>query len=278
MMRKVIVLIILIILPVLGVRMLWNSFSNARFDIWKQTPAWELAKAVADQDTWKIGRIAKAHPDLLESRAPRSGNTLLIWAVAMEKYRSADALLKGGADPNVASTLTGSTPLFVASGFSWVDRQAKTDPKYVKLLLKYGADPNINYHSGYKHDIIESGTSPLIRSIGCGIEKTRALVEGGTDINHKTASGNTAAISALMEYDNIDYAYYLIVEKKAQVLAMYYESEQTVMSGAMPKQFYPVDILEYYHPETNTKTYQKKMAIIQEFVRQGVTVPSEYYK
>lgn len=36
-----------------------------------------------------------------------------------------------------------------------------------------------------------------MRSIGCGIEKTKALVETGADINYKTKLGTTAAIVAL---------------------------------------------------------------------------------
>jgi len=33
------------------------------------------------------------------------------------KYKSAEALLKCGADPNIASTVDGMTPLYLAAGF-----------------------------------------------------------------------------------------------------------------------------------------------------------------
>ncbi|WP_312648360.1 hypothetical protein [Aminipila sp.] len=64
-----------------------------------------------------------------------------------------------------------------------------------------------------------------MESIGCGIEKTKALVEGGADIDYKTLQGKTAAIMALREggpnatLDGMEYAYYLIAEKKQRYLS-----------------------------------------------------------
>ena len=82
-----------------------------------------------------------------------------------------EALLKCGANPNVNSTLYG-TPLYEASGYSFIDNDFKKDPKYVKLLLENGAGPNINL-IGCEERYPYPGTSPLMRSIGCGIEKNK---------------------------------------------------------------------------------------------------------
>lgn len=251
--------------------------------IYKNTPAWELALAVKNQNTSKIEKIAKNKPDLLNYQDPKYGATLLLWAVGTERYKSAEALLKCGADPNIASndktSYGGQTPLFVAAGFSWVDRSAKKDPKYVKLLLSYGADPNICY-TGFnipgEKSMIETGTSPLMNSIGCGIEKTKALVEAGADINYKTKSGNTAAIEALLTGGNrtleyLQYAYYLIVEKKAKVNEPYYRGEHMTLPGQNPNdKFYPVDILRDWVYDLDSKEHQIKMEIVEEFARQGV--------
>ena len=64
----------------------------------------------------------------------------------MEKYNSAEALLKAGANPDIISSYSGTTALYLAAGFSWIDNHAKKDPKFIKLLLEYGADPNIIIH------------------------------------------------------------------------------------------------------------------------------------
>lgn len=238
--------------------------------IFKDTPVWELALAVKNEKTRTIEKLAKENPELLNYQEPKYGATLLLWAVGMEKYKSAEALLKCGADPNIASTVDGMTPLYLAAGFSWIDNYAKKDPKFVKLLLKYNADPNITYGG---NAIIEPGTSPLMNSIRCGIEKTKALVEAGAYINYKTKSGTTAAIKALLAGQNatleaLEYAHYLIVEKKAKVTDPYYP--WLVYEENNIQELYPVDILRRWVYPLDSEEYRIKMEIVEEFARQGV--------
>ncbi|OOM11677.1 ankyrin repeat domain-containing protein [Clostridium saccharobutylicum] len=245
-------------------------------NIYKNTPAWELALAVREEKIETIEKIVKNKQELLNYQDPKYGVTLLLWSVGMEKYNSAETLLKCGADPNIATTTDGETPLFLAAGYSWVDKDYKKDARYVKLLLSYGADPNKNY-IGHDHDIIETGTSPLMNSIGCGIEKTKDLVEGGADINYKTKSGNTAAIVSLIiggSYGNgeaMQYAYYLIAEKKVKINESYYGPENVIMPDDNPNdKFYPVNILRNWIPKLDSDEYIMKMKIVDEFARQGV--------
>lgn len=252
-----------------------GEYMISNINIYKDTPAWELALAVRDEKTKTIEKVTKDNPKLINYQEPKYGATLLLWAVGMEKYKSAEALLKCGADPNIATT-EGETPLFRAAGYSWIDNDYEKDPKYVKLLLSLGADSNINY-VGHEHDVIETGTSPLMNSIGCGIEKTKALVEGGADINYKTKNGKTAALVALIHVGpntnsgEMQYAHYLISEKKAKVNEPYYRLESVTMPGDNPNdKFYPVDILRNWIPELGSDGYKMKMGIIDEFARQGV--------
>ncbi|NLY74261.1 MAG: ankyrin repeat domain-containing protein [Firmicutes bacterium] len=287
-MGKRIKTILLIITASLGIYQMNNSvyavegYEILKVHIYKNTPAWELALAVKRQNVKKIEKIIKNKPELLNYRDPKYGATLLLWAVGTERYRSAEALLKCGADPNIASndktTWGGQTPLWVAAGYSWVDRHAKKDSKYVKLLLSYGADPNLCY-SGFDISVgksmVEVGNSPLMQSIRCGIEKTKALVEAGADINYKTKSGRTAAIKALLVGSNstleyLQYAHYLIVEKKAKVSEPYYRHIFLFKDDDPNEKFYPVDILRNWIYPLGSKEHQIKMEIVEEFARQGV--------
>jgi len=242
--------------------------------IYKDTPVWELAKAVKNNNTWKIKSILKKNPELVDYQDPKYGATLLIWAVGTEHYNSAKALLECGANPDIICTHTGGTALYTASGYSWVDNFANKDAKYVQLLLEHGADPNIGFAGSEYNNIYEIGTTPLMRSIGCGIEKTKALVEGGADINYQLPeSKETAAIIAINHVwsNTLDsemiYAYYLIVEKKADISQAHYygknfEGETIVFS--------PVDDLRRWTPDDlESEGYQMKMAIVEEFKKNG---------
>ena len=237
----------------------------------KDTPAWEISKAIYKQDVNRIKEILKENSELLDCREPRFGMTLLFWAVGMDKYNSVETLLKCGADPNQATIKGNSTPVDLASGYLWNDYTASKDPKYVKLLLKYGADPNIAREAN-KEAGIEAGTTPLMNSIGCGIEKTKALVEAGADINAKMIpSGRTAAWIALSNHnpttDYVRYAHYLIAVKKAKVNEVYYR----IAPSDDPKdRLYLVNKLRNWVFEPGTEKYQMKMEIIEEFARQGV--------
>ncbi|WP_028561011.1 ankyrin repeat domain-containing protein [Paenibacillus pinihumi] len=293
-MKKFIVLLVVIFLLIvffITFKFLWGwqirdgtedtpEWQIRNLRIWKDTPVWDLALAVKNQDVKKISKINKSHPGLLNYQEPRYGTTLLIWSIGVEKYNSAKELLKCGADPNIVATTTGETALFLATGYSWVDNAAKKDPKYVKLLLSYGANPNINYSGSTP--ILEKGTSPLINSIGYGIDKTKALLDGGAEIDYKTSSGMTAAIKALeiggpnATINAMRYAYYLIVEKKANVKNPYYIlGLRDEYGNPDPNNVrYPVDILRNWIPELNSEEHKLKMDIVEEIAKQGI----DYWK
>lgn len=248
--------------------------------IYLDTPAWELAKAVNNQDTKKIATIAEKTPEILDFQDILYGTNLLCWAVGMEKYKSAEALLKSGANPNIISTHEGGTALYLAAGYSYIDTQAKKDARFVKLLLKYGADPNIGFVGNDHNNSTEIGTTPLIKSIGCGIEKTKALVEAGANIDYKLPSGKTAAIKALSiatgartkvstELEVSEAAYYLIVEKQAKISEPY----SILIANTDPidvPTHYPVMYLRSWIFKLDSEGYKRKMEIVGEFARQGV--------
>ncbi|MCY6958026.1 ankyrin repeat domain-containing protein [Clostridium brassicae] len=244
-----------------------GEYKITSINIYKNTPAWELALAVKNEKTSTIEKIAKDKPELLNYQDPKYGVTLLLWSVGMEKYESAEVLLKCGSNPDIARK-NGETPLFLAAGYSWIDNDAKKDPKYVKLLLRYGANPNKNY-VGKDSGIMESGTSPLMNSISGGFEKTKALVEAGADINYKTKRGDTVAREALLRDGTPEYAYYLIVQKKAKVTDPYYKLQ--IFEDEDPNEkLFLVNILRNWVFPLDSKEYKMKMEIVDEFARQGV--------
>ena len=248
-------------------RMGERTYRIIDIEIYKDTPAWELAKAVKRQDVKKIAQIAKETPELLDYQDPTHGTNLLCWSVGVEKYKSVEALLKGGADPDIISEYCGGTALYCAASYSRIDSQAKKDPKYVKLLLEYGADPNIGYIGNERDNSTEIGTTPLMQSIGTGIGKTKALVEGGADINAQTEGGDSAVLLAVSEggpnatLAAMEYAHYLIVEKKADVTRPWFLASGEEMPLAI--------LLRRWIYEIGSEEHRIKMEIVEEFTRQG---------
>lgn len=245
--------------------------------IWNETPVQNLASAVNNQNVKQIEKLAKEQPDIINYQESQFGMTLLLWSVGMEKYEAAKALLECGADPNIIGTWEGGTALYRAAGYSFIDTDAKKDAKYVKLLLEYGADPNIGFIGNDHNNSDEIGTTPLMASIGCGIEKTKALVEVGADINYRLPSGKTASIMALdmggpnTTFEAMLYAHYLIVEKGAKVTEPYsaFLGYSSTIDTSDTSRRYPVEILRNWIPRLDSEGYKIKMEIVEEFARQG---------
>ena len=240
--------------------------------IFKNTEIWDLAQAADEGSVDNFSRLASENPGKLDVQDERYGMTLLMWCVKMEKYEMAKALLERKANPNIRSK-TGKTALFYATEFSWLDNEANADPKYVALLLQFGADPNRPYAGSDNSNLIDKGTSPLIHAVSRSFPKVKALVEGGADINYKTERNWTAASEALLSRE-VDVAYYLIVENKAAVTAPFYFYKAGSDSIDYADTRYPVELLRNWVFDLGSEEHNKKMEIVAEFSRQG----ADYWK
>jgi len=63
------------------------------YRLFQDTPAWELAKAVEDEDIDKIKQEVSKNKSLLSFREPRLGQPLLTLAVLNKNYQSVKTLL-----------------------------------------------------------------------------------------------------------------------------------------------------------------------------------------
>lgn len=240
-------------------------------EIFKDTPAWAFARALEKSKLRKAKEMLSDNGDLVNYQDPEFGTTLLMRAISTQNYKAVEFLLKNGANPNIVSA-TGTTSLFRAVSYSWKDVTANTDPRFVKIMLEYGADPNIPYCAPEAEGTIspiECGTSPLMHATQRGFEKVKLLVEAGAEIDYKTKLGTTAAIKALLN-NKADVAHYLIVEKKARVDEPYYYYHLFDRSKInYEKPHYPIELLENWLFELGSKEHKLKMEIVEEFKMQG---------
>ena len=138
---------------------------------------------------------------LLEKGADPNGigydsGTPLMAAVNYQLIDATKLLLEYGADANLASPLTGETPLHIAAlrGF------AKGSTECVKLLLTAGANPNVPTKVNVETPSLASGTTvcgetPLHFAAAFGDEEmVRALVEAGADVHARNNHGDSALV------------------------------------------------------------------------------------
>ena len=240
-----------------------TNYPEEDIRIFKSTKAWDLAKAISEEDILQIAEVLEEHPEYVNTRDKLYGYTLLHWSVGMRKYDSTLILLQLGADPNITDKTKNTTPLFTAAGPSWGDSDDNINSKFVEILLQYDAEPNIARHSDNKQDGLTEGFTPLMYATS--IEKVIALVEGGADVNQQMNDGTTAAHRSLGSKSNIEVAYYLIVDMKADISipTRVYESDGEL------RELYPVDWLRHLDFPLESKEYNFKMQIVDEFMKQG---------
>ena len=106
------------------------------YRLFQNTPAWELAKAVQDEDVDLINKIIAENNNLINFQDSVFGNTLLILTISNQQFKSFLTLLTNKADVNIHNYYEGTSALIEACTFK------RYDIKYAELLLKYGANAN----------------------------------------------------------------------------------------------------------------------------------------
>lgn len=182
--------------------------------LYKGTPAWELAKAVKEEDTSKIKNIIAKDGKLINYQEPKFKQPLLEWAVYTDRFKSATMLAELGADPNLQD-LSGTSAFIQAS-----DNYETSD--YVKLLLKHGG--NVNAVANAKEQRLRT---PLIAASFNRLESVKLLVDAGADINYRSSEDESALKSAWVG-NQIEVLHFLIIDKKADYKkAIGYDANRT---------------------------------------------------
>src|ERR1700724_838376 len=68
-----------------------------RWELFRETPEWELARAAQHEDTSRIYQIIKQGLVNINSKEPKFGQTVLMLAIANDKLKAVGALLRSGA-------------------------------------------------------------------------------------------------------------------------------------------------------------------------------------
>lgn len=133
----------------------------------------KLAQAACSGDNAEVAQLVKsgASANGHLTRDGKNDVSPLMWSLSCENLAGFEALLKAGADPNLAVGQFAITPTFGAAGYH--------DPAFLRLVLKYGGDPNAR---------VSDGDSALGEAFWLGHTQGQwdnyyALLDTGADIN-----------------------------------------------------------------------------------------------
>lgn len=174
------------------------------YRLFRDTPCEALAKAVDRQDTELIEQILQSNPALANYKEEKYDQCVLFQAVKNGKLKSAEALLKNGADPNIVAAERRCNPQHPTTAICYVSESyGATDDEcleVIRLLVEYGADVdsrNCNYN-GTKWN---QGITALNYNAEYGRLKTvRFLLENGADPNIRGNDGVVPLEGALIQH------------------------------------------------------------------------------
>lgn len=172
--------------------------------LWKETPAWKLAKAVQRNDTIAINRILSEGRLSIDYREPTYGESLLYWAIYNNKIETVRFLLSKGANPNLHTRFNGESPMTRSCDFG-------VDIEILRLLLEHGGNPNDHATEEDSITYMRSDETPLYNAAGSSLEKTKMLIEAGADVNLALVKGKTPLDHALIR-NRFEVILYLLTE------------------------------------------------------------------
>ena len=170
------------------------------------TPVWELAQAVEDENSGLIRSLVQRDDFVLLSfQEPRFGQSLLQWAVRTNHFASVKVLAELGAAPNLQSFDDTSALIHAA--------YKADDADYLKLLIENGGDVNARAIS--KNGQFERFETPLIAATKQIRQNVDILLNAGADPSYYTPNQQTAWKSAatLKKKDIVNL---LIIEYEAE--------------------------------------------------------------
>lgn len=237
-----------------------SSMLGSDYRLFRDTPAWDLAQAVEDDDVDEIKAIVSKRKDLLGFREERFGYTVLTMAIMHWQIISCRALLELGANPNEHDHYNGSTPLIRAAD---IPSDKEVGLELIELLLKYGADPNIE-ETGDRPEGNTTRQTPLLKACAdvsiSPIKKVKKLVEAGANVNYTNEfAASPLRMALVMEhYDVILY----LLEKGAN-----YDKSVGVFSG---KKCFLWEALRYDMPDLDSEKYKQKMLVVAFLKEKGI--------
>jgi ankyrin repeat protein len=241
-----------------------NNYLATDFRLFENTPIWELAKAVKNEDTLLIRNLVLDSKMNINYQEPKFGNTLLMLSIENQLFNSSKILFELGAKPNIYDYYNGTSAIIYAAGINGTD----DDTKFLKLVLKYGANPN-DIEIGGRNDSKTGNSTPLeiacsnVNQLVSSIEKVKILVEAGANIHYvqDTILKVPLALRTSLIMENLDVTLFLLesgIDYTRPILNR--EGELIYICDFLRELYYPL----------GSKKHLQKMQIVQFLATKGL--------
>ncbi|GAA4299303.1 ankyrin repeat domain-containing protein [Nibribacter koreensis] len=192
--------------------------SGRNVEFFKDTEAFELAKAVNSENLKRIEKLVKENPRLL-SVTSSSGSNVLVLSIYIDKYKSFKKLLELGAEPNFITPDSKYSVLIHACKIFDKGPKPLFDNRYAALLLEYGADPEYALEEDFTNDkgITSMATSPLMRAARLDLELVKLLIKYGANPYKPLGKTSRTPFSQAVSSNRFEIIYYFIDELKIDV-------------------------------------------------------------
>jgi len=247
-----------------------NHLTGMDYRLFQDTPAWELAKAVQDEDAEKIKQIAEKNPKLINYQEPIYGGTLLMLTIMNQQMKSFKLLLEHKANINIHNTFSGTSAIIEACN------SRDCNIEYVKILIQKGANVN-DIQTGKRRKGYGVRYTPLMAASGIGggeLDIVKLLVSNKADINYMNEFDQTAFSESVMT-ESYNVSIFLLQHGADYKRPVFYRPDYSIPSENRDpkdkgKPMYIVDVLREDFFELGTDKYEYKMEIVDFLKSKGV--------
>ena len=233
-----------------------SNLAGDDYRLFQDTPAWQLAKAVQNEDERKINELVAKDPKLIDYQEPKYGNTLLMLTIKNQQMRSFKTLLADKADVNIHDTYDGTSALIEAC--SHIEYSAA----YAEILLEHGANAN-DVQTGERRQGDSTRVTPLMAA--CKVGKAflvELLIRKGADINYQNEFKQTA-LSECLQVNWYNTALLLLENGADYRRPVFYRPEEH-------RQMYLVDVMREAYVDLNMDDHRYKMNVVEFLKGKGI--------
>lgn len=236
------------------------------YRLFQNTPAWELAKAVQDENEKKINEIVSKDSKLINYQEPKYGNTLLMLTVSNQQMKSFKILLEQKADVNIHNSYEGTSALIEACSFK------QYEIEYAEMLLQNGANANDVQTDKSEPNKVKSA---LMKSAKTGkLDLVKLLIKNGANVNYQNEYGQSALSESIMG-SRYEVSYYLLQNGADYKRPIFYRPDYSIpVENQDPndkgKPMYLVDVLREAFLDFDTDEYKYKMQIVDFLKSKGI--------